>query len=75
MPRLPGSPALGRVEALLIDSLQRLGYQVTATRFVAHSPLDAVAVIGAGLGWLALLLVPLLALPVPGWSALERMAA
>jgi hypothetical protein len=69
VPRLAGGPASRAVEDLLIDVVQRLGYQVTATRFVAHSPLDAVAVLGAGLGWLALLLVPLLALPLPNWSA------
>jgi hypothetical protein len=69
VPRLPGSEALKDIEAFLAATLQDLGFQVTATRFVAHSPLDAVAVLGAGLGWLALLAIPLLIFPLPTWSA------
>jgi hypothetical protein len=69
VPRLPGSQALTDVEDFLAATLQELGFQVTATRFTAHSPLDAVAVLGAGLGWLALLVIPLLILPLPAWSA------
>ncbi|MBE0593841.1 MAG: hypothetical protein IH616_15720, partial [Gemmatimonadales bacterium] len=61
MPRLPGSAALARVESLVIDRLRDLGFQVTATKFTASSgPLDAAGALGAGLGWIALLLVPLL---------------
>lgn len=69
VPRLPGSRALADVEDFLAAELQHLGYQVTATRFAVHSPLDAVSVVGAGLGWLALLTVPLLAIPLPRWGA------
>ncbi len=57
------------IEDLLIERLQDLGFQVTATRFVTSSgPLDAAGVFGAGLGWLALLVLPLLLLPVPVWT-------
>jgi hypothetical protein len=70
VPRLPGSAALARVESLVIDRLRDLGFQVTATKFTASSgPLDAAGALGAGLGWIALLLVPLLIAPVPGWIA------
>jgi hypothetical protein len=77
VPRLPGSAALTRVESLLIDRLRGLGFAVTATTFTATSaPLDAAGALGAGLGWIALLLVPLLVAPVPGWSvALVTVAA
>jgi hypothetical protein len=57
------------VEDLLIERLQALGFQVTATRFVASSgPLDAAGIFGAGIGWLALLVLPLLVVPVPAWT-------
>jgi hypothetical protein len=57
------------VEELLIERLQALGFQVTATRFVASSgPLDAAGVFGAGIGWLAVLVLPLLVVPVPEWT-------
>lgn len=74
MPRLPGSGALTDVEDFLAEELQRLGYQVTATRFAVHSPLDAVSVLGTGLGWLALLTIPLVSLPFPPWGALLFLA-
>lgn len=77
MPRLPGTVALARVESLLVDALRGHGFDVTATTFTASSaPLDAAGAVGAGLGWIALLVVPLLVLPVPGWSvALVVVAA
>ncbi len=77
VPRLPGSAALGRVESLLIDGLRNHGFAVTATAFTATSaPLDAVGALGAGLGWTAFLLVPLLVASAPGWSiALVVVAA
>lgn len=77
MPRLPGSAELARVESLLIDVLRGYGFHVTATTFTATSaPLAAAGALGAGLGWIALLVVPLLVLPVPGWSvALVVVAA
>ena len=47
---------------------------MTATRFAVRSPLDAISVLGAGLGWLALLTIPLLSLPFPPWGALLFLA-
>jgi hypothetical protein len=71
VPRLPGSAALADIEDLLVGRLRDLGYDVTATRFTATSePLDAAGALGAGLVWIALLLVPLLLLPVPGWTVM-----
>ncbi len=53
----------------MIARLGDLGFHVTATRFVTSSgPLDAAGVFGAGLGWLALVVLPLLLLPVPEWT-------
>lgn len=69
MPRLPGGTALPAVEQLLIERLKAVGFQVTATRFVASSgPLDAAGVFGAGIGWLALLVLPLLVMAFPAWT-------
>lgn len=76
MPRLPGTAALVRVESLLIDRLRGHGFSVTATTFTATSaPLDAAGALGAGLGWMALVVVPLLVAPVPGWSIALVVAA
>ena len=69
VPRLPGSAALGCVESMLMDALRGHGFAVTATTFTATSaPLDAAGALGAGVGWVAVLLVPLLVAPAPGWS-------
>jgi hypothetical protein len=87
MSREPIPPALERVLALtreagsegaveareiLGDALRQLGYEVEVLRF-AFSPrsLNAFPIAGAGLGWLALLQIPLLLMPaLPSWGAL-----
>ena len=56
----------------MAEHLTALGYAVEQHRFRFHpSALLAFPLLGAGLGWLGLLLVPLLAFPgVPPWAAL-----
>ena len=70
--REAGSPGAAEARELLRALLSRLGYEVETQRF-AFSPrtLDAFPLAGAGLGWLALLQIPLLLMPaLPSWSAL-----
>lgn len=70
--REAGSPGAAEARELLRDLLIRLGYDVEVQRF-AFSPrsLNAFPLAGAGLGWLALLQIPLLLMPrAPGWGAL-----
>ena len=57
--------------------LTALGYAVEHHAFRFHpSSLWAFPLLGAGLGWIGLVLVPLLAFPgVPGWTALAAWAA
>lgn len=57
--------------------LTGLGYAVEHHAFRFHpSSLWAFPLLGAGLGWIGLVLVPLLAFPgVPGWAALAAWAA
>jgi hypothetical protein len=68
VPRLPGTLALQDVEQAASERLRQLGYQVEPFRFAA-APRRVVAsvVAGAGLGWAALALSPLLLIPIPGW--------
>ncbi|HEU4827990.1 MAG TPA: M28 family peptidase [Gemmatimonadales bacterium] len=70
--REAGSPGAAEARDILRDLLERLGYDVQVQRF-AFSPrsLDAFPLAGAGLGWLALLQIPLLLMPaLPPWAAL-----
>lgn len=70
IPRLPGSTAVRDAEAAIQERLAALGYRVHRQQFVATAAgLAAVAVLGAGLGWTALVALPLLVLPVSGWPA------
>jgi len=49
--------------------LREWGYAVLRQHFVTSSVrLSAVSVLGAGIGWLALILYPLFVLPIPGWT-------
>lgn len=68
VPRLPGTPALRDVEQAVSERLRQLGYRVEPFRFAA-APRRVVAsgVAGAGLGWAALALSPLLLIPIRGW--------
>lgn len=67
-PRLPGTPALAAVQAAIVERLERLGYHVEQCQFVT-SPrrLTALGIGATGLGWIAMLSVPMLVLPVPAW--------
>jgi hypothetical protein len=68
IPRLPGSESLESVETAITHRLIDIGYDVTRERFTASDrSLVAAALVGAGFGWIALLISPLLIIPVPGW--------
>lgn len=68
VPRLPGSPAVREVRAAIAEHLMSWGYTVREEPFVTSARrLTAVSLSGAGLGWVTLVLTPLLVLPLPGW--------
>jgi hypothetical protein len=71
-PREAGTPEADKARLLVTAALTELGYQVSLQRFnFAPSSLRAFPLFGAGLGCLALLLLPLLAsYRVPSWAAL-----
>ncbi len=71
-PREAGTPEAEAARTLLARHLSGLGYQVREQPFAfAAAGLNAFPLFGAGLGWLGLLELPLLAVPaVPGWAAL-----
>ena len=70
VPRLAGSDAVADVEAVVVARLRSLGYAVCLQDFSTTARrLYAPSVAGAGLGWVALGVIPLLALPIPGWGA------
>jgi hypothetical protein len=71
LPREAGTPAAGAARDLVAAHLEALGYQVRRQRFAfAPSSLIGFPVFGAGLGGLALLLLPLLiGDAAPGWAA------
>jgi hypothetical protein len=69
VPRLPGSESLRDVEAAIVEHLTESGYTVFRDSFIASaSPLVATSVAGAGFGWTALILTPLLIIGPPGWT-------
>jgi len=76
MSREAGTPAAARAREIVTDHLTALGYHVAVQRFTfAPSTLLAFPLFGAGLGWLALLLTPLLIIggvsswvPLAVWS-------
>jgi len=72
MPREAGTPAAARAREVVTEHLRSLGYTVTTQRFTFHpSSLKAFPLFGAGLGGVAIVLLPLLVLPtVPPWGAL-----
>ncbi len=69
--REAGTPAAAAARDLVAAHLEALGYQVERQRFAfAPSSLNGFPVFGAGLGGLALLLLPLLTGErAPGWAA------
>lgn len=63
LPREAGTPAAAAARGLLIRHLAELGYVVRELRFhFQPSSLNAFPLLGAGLGWLTLLEIPLLLL-------------
>jgi hypothetical protein len=70
--RESGSPGLAEARALVTARLIRLGFAVEIQPFrCTAAALVPLPLIGSGLGWLALLLTPLLVLPAPPhWLAL-----
>jgi hypothetical protein len=71
LPREAGTPECERARELVADHLRGLGYRVTVQRFAFHpSGLMAFPLLGAGLGGVTLLLLPLLASgAMPSWGA------
>lgn len=71
-PREAGTPDAARARAALIAWLEAAGYEVAVEPFrFTTAALLAFPIFGAGLGWLALPLLPLLLLPrAPAWAAL-----
>ena len=76
-PREAGTPGAAEARRVLREALESLGYAVEVQRFAfSPSSLNAFPIFGAGLGWLALLELPLLSLPaVPRAAALLVLAA
>ena len=70
--REAGTPGAEAARGLVAAHLEALGYRVSVQRFRFHpSSVLAFAIFGAGLGFLALVLLPLLtAAAVPRWAAL-----
>lgn len=72
LPREAGTPEAATAREVVAAYLTALGYKVTVQKFTfAPSSLRAFPFFGAGLGALALLLLPVLgSARVPGWTAL-----
>jgi peptidase M28-like protein len=77
LPREAGTAEADQARRLVIAFLTELGYTVSVQRFAfAPSSLRSFPIFGAGLGCLALLLLPLLAsYRVPSWAALTVWAS
>lgn len=75
--REAGTAGATEARALLTRELEALGYEVVVQRFeFSTGTLNALPVLGGGLGWLTLLQVPLLLLPgAPGWASLAVLLA
>jgi hypothetical protein len=69
IPRMPGSAGVRTVESAVEKALSAWGYKVRFEPFdTSDRRLHAPALAGAALGWVVLVLVPLLLMPVaPGW--------
>ncbi|HVQ46798.1 MAG TPA: M28 family peptidase [Gemmatimonadales bacterium] len=76
-PREAGTQEAGEARAIVFSYLSQLGYRVTLQKFsFTPASLRAFPLFGAGLGGLALVLLPFLASAVPpGWAALAVWAA
>lgn len=75
--REAGTPEAAEARLLLAAHLSGLGYDVETQRFAfAPSSLTAFPLFGAGLGWLAVVAIPLLLIPAaPAWAALTLWLA
>lgn len=75
--REAGTAGAEEARALIKQELEALGYEVVVQRFAfSTGSLNALPVLGAGLGWLALLEIPLILMPAaPGWAALAVLLA
>jgi hypothetical protein len=71
LPREAGTPEAAQARELIAAHLKQLGYNVVSQRFTfSPSSLLAFPIFGAGLGGLALVLLPILASQkVPSWTA------
>jgi len=76
-PREAGTPESGEARAIVFSYLSQLGYRVTLQKFsFTPASLRAFPLFGAGLGGLALVLLPFLASAgLPAWAALAVWAA
>ena len=76
-PREAGTAGAAGARAVLADELTALGFDVEVQRFAfSPSSLNALPILGAGLGWLVLVTMPLLLLgAVPRWAALGAWLA
>ena len=72
LPREAGTPEAAKARELVAAYLSGLGYTVTAQKFTfPPSSLRAFPIFGAGLGWLALALLPFLVyFSIPSWAAI-----
>ncbi len=72
LPREAGTPAAQEARQLIVEFLERQGYRVRVQRFsFLPISINALPIVGAGLGWLTLLQLPLLLWPDPNrWAAL-----
>lgn len=68
IPRIPGSPQISDAQAALAEQLGKFRYDVEFERFTTSArPLLAVSIAGAALGWIVLMLAPLLVMDLAGW--------
>lgn len=68
-PRLPGTDALERATDAAVEVLGSLGFEVRTEAFdTSARRLTAASVGAAGVGWVALVVAPLLVLPLAGWA-------
>jgi hypothetical protein len=76
LPREAGTPAVEEARRIIADHLTHLGYQVQFQRFrFTPASLDAFPIFGAGLGGLALVILPSLSSgEVPRWLGLLMWA-
>ncbi|HEU4761514.1 MAG TPA: M28 family peptidase [Gemmatimonadales bacterium] len=70
--REAGTTEAAEARRLLSDHLQALGFRVDVQRFAfSTGTLNALPVFGAGLGWLTILMIPLLLMAgAPSWASL-----